>query len=179
MSRFLAAVIVVVSAVLFIHRAAFVIPNAALLDYGGATLATVRAGQWWRLIASQFLHVYLAHALLNAAAVWFIGGGLERILGSWRFLVIALVSGVIGQLVAINIAPAIVATGASQAALGIAGAAVPTRDRRTVWCARAYIAIQLVLDLGFSGHLKLPHAAGFAAGTVLGLLLRRRDNPGT
>ena len=174
MSRVLAVAIAVVSAVLFASHAAFVIPNQTLLDYGGATLATVRAGEWWRLVTSQFVHVYPLHALLNAAAVFFIGEGLERVIGRWRLLLTYLLCGVIGQLVAIAMAPAIVATGASQAALGLSGAALLTRERRTQSFAGAYVFVQAVLDLGFSGHLKLPHVASFAAGVVLGVLLRRR-----
>lgn len=141
----------------------------ASIEYAGATAATIAAGQWWRLLTSQFVHVYFAHALLNAAAVIVVGSQLESALGSARVVVTCLVAGIAGQLTAIAIAPTIVATGASQAAIGLCAAAlVLYRRQRASLPAVAYLVIQAVLDLAFAGRIKLPHIVSFVVGALLG-----------
>jgi rhomboid protease GluP len=151
-----------------------VIKNQRLLDSGGATASTLMAGQWWRIVTSQFLHVYLLHALLNAAAILILGSQLEEKIGFGRLLVVALVSGTIGQLVAVAVAPTLVATGASQAAVGIASAlivfAAPLRWRAAALItAVAYVGIQIALDLIFGHRIKLPHVASVVSGLAFGV----------
>jgi rhomboid protease GluP len=150
-----------------------VIKNQRLLGSGGATASTLMAGQWWRIVTSQFLHVYLLHAVLNAAAILILGSQLEEKIGFGRLLIVALVSGTIGQLVAVAVAPTLVATGASQAALGIASAlivfAAPMRWRAALITAVAYVGIQIALDLIFGHRIKLPHVASVVAGLPFGV----------
>jgi membrane associated rhomboid family serine protease len=177
-STFVAGMIVVVFVVVsFTDRGtlAYFIPNQRLLGYGGATAATLLGGQWWRIATSQFLHVYLLHALFNSAAILLVGSQLEERIGMGRLLIVAFVCGTIGQVIAVTIAPEVVATGASQAALGLAGAlivlAFPSRSPRALLPALAYVVAQVVLDL-LSHHLKLPHVASLAAGVLCGSALR-------
>jgi len=143
---------------------------------GGATAATLMSGQWWRLITSQFLHVYVLHALLNAAAVAAVGFQLERAIGSARMLIAYFVSGTMGQLVAVLILPTIPASGASQAALGISALlltiAARTRSMRLFIAPALYAVVQLALDLTFAHTVKLPHLASFAIGLLFGFGVR-------
>lgn len=44
--------------------------------------------EWWRLIASGFLHFGLLHLAVNMLALWFIGRDLERLLGATRYLAV-------------------------------------------------------------------------------------------
>jgi len=151
----------------------FFVRNQALVRYGGVTAARLADGEWWRLIVSQFLHVYLLHALLNAIAILAIGSQLERIISTWRFLLAYVLCGIVGQIVAVAMAPMTVATGASQAALGIAAIAMvialQQKHRWLLVTAVAYIVIQVFLDLGFAHRLKPPHLASFGFGLLLAL----------
>ncbi|MDO5016945.1 MAG: rhomboid family intramembrane serine protease [Porphyromonas sp.] len=48
----------------------------------------------WQLVTYMFLHGGLGHLFFNMFALWMFGGTLERIWGSWRFLVFFLVTGI-------------------------------------------------------------------------------------
>lgn len=134
------------------------------------TLAATAGSEWWRLLTSQFVHVYLLHALFNALAVLVIGSQLERRVGAAWFVAAWFVCGTIGQLVAVDLLPTIPATGASQAALGVAAMtlvlAIRARTPRLLIAPLLYIAVQLALDLFFAQRIKLPHAASLAAGAL-------------
>ena len=155
-------------------RELLVVPNQSLLRFGGVTAETLGRGEWWRLITSQFLHVYFLHALLNAGAILVIGSMVERAFGTARWICAFLVAGTCGQLVAVVIAPSIVATGASQAALGLSAvalvAAARVRSPRLALAPAIYLAIQMGLDLAFAQQIKSPHVASFIIGLVLGFL---------
>jgi membrane associated rhomboid family serine protease len=119
------------------------------------------------------VHVYLPHALLNAGALLIVGLQLERTIGAARLVLLFLVSGTAGQLVAVAAAPTVVATGASQAAIGMSVAAIifastMTGERSHVGLAAAacYLLIQACLDLLFAARIKTPHAMSFAVGAL-------------
>lgn len=79
--------------------------------------------QWWRLITAQFLHVGILHIATNAVMVYYMGNYLERILGSARFLIIFLVSGIGGNLASLAFgSDNSVSAGASTALFGLFGA---------------------------------------------------------
>jgi rhomboid protease GluP len=54
----------------------------------------VRAGQWWRLIASLFLHFGWLHLAMNMLALWLLGPFVEFALGFRRYLFTYLLSGI-------------------------------------------------------------------------------------
>ena len=47
---------------------------------------SVKAGEWWRLITSAFLHSGPIHLIFNALILWWFGRSLENLIGSRRFL---------------------------------------------------------------------------------------------
>ncbi|MDD7438058.1 MAG: rhomboid family intramembrane serine protease [Bacteroidales bacterium] len=53
----------------------------------------------WQLVTYMFLHGNVSHIFFNMFALWMFGSTLERIWGSWRFLVFYLVTGVGAALV--------------------------------------------------------------------------------
>ena len=69
-----------------------------LLRHLALTREGVRQGWAWQLLTFQFLHGGLNHLLANLLALWTFGGPVERILGSRRFLLAYLGSGVAGGL---------------------------------------------------------------------------------
>ena len=161
-------------------RVGFVVYNQSLIRYGGVTAAALGGGEWWRLLTSQFLHVYLLHAVLNAAAVAVVGSQLERAVGTWRFIVVYLCAGTAGQISAVATMPDIVATGASQAALGLAAAALvlqvhKNRSRVLSVAAPGYVVIQVALDFLFAAKIKLPHIVSFGVGACVAAYWKYRS----
>jgi rhomboid protease GluP len=158
------------------HRA----HNSYLLLHVGAVNGDLLwAGEWWRIITSQFLHVYFAHLVFNMAALLFLGMALERALGSLRFALLYIISGTIGQVVGVVAAPALVSSGASQAVMGVAGATVIQllRQREAgpflLIVLLAVVGIQLGLDIVVARTIKAGHWGGLCAGAAIGYILSR------
>lgn len=57
-------------------------------------LDDVRSGQLWRLVTPIFPHGGPFHLLFNMMWLWLLGGAIETIRGSWRFLLLVLVTAV-------------------------------------------------------------------------------------
>jgi rhomboid protease GluP len=53
--------------------------------------------QWWRLLTCCFLHIGWMHIGVNMLSLYWIGPLLERMWGSWRFLLLYLISGLVGS----------------------------------------------------------------------------------
>lgn len=70
----------------------------------------------WRYVTSMFLHGSVQHLLFNMFALMVFAPPLERLLGWWRYVLLYLLSGVIG-----NFVSALVITG-TQFSLGASGA---------------------------------------------------------
>lgn len=92
-----------------------------LVSLGAKYNPAILDGQWWRIVSSMFLHIGIFHLLMNMFALYYIGLAVERIYGSWRFLVIYMLAGIGGGVASfaftINIA-----AGASGAIFGLFGA---------------------------------------------------------
>ena len=153
--------------------------SALLLRAGAANGELLRAGDWWRLVTSQFLHVHFPHLVFNAVSILLLGRMLEREAGRQRLLAVYLVGGTIGQAVGVAATPALVASGASQALMSLAGAAASRSLRRprlrgaSMAILLAVVAVQIFLDVWSAGHVKAGHLAGFCAGALIGRVVWR------
>ncbi|HKD42777.1 MAG TPA: rhomboid family intramembrane serine protease [Myxococcaceae bacterium] len=131
----------------------------------------VQAGDWWRLLLYAFEHGNLLHILFNMSVVWTLGIPLERILGSWRFLIISLATCLGSAAVALFFAFDQPMVGASGMILGWAGVMLPisTRAGRRqlgVWLVQVAI-ISFLPHVSWQGHL-----GGFLFGLPFGFALR-------
>jgi membrane associated rhomboid family serine protease len=68
-------------------------------DYLGLSWVGLRHGYIWQLLTFQFLHANLLHLLLNSLGLFSFGFAVEQFLGRRRFLLLYLISGVVGGLV--------------------------------------------------------------------------------
>lgn len=91
-----------------------------LLLFGANYPVLVRAGEYYRLITSAFLHIGLLHLICNNYALYVIGSQLESFLGKTKFLIIYLVSAICGSLMSMLFSDGISA-GASGAIFGLLG----------------------------------------------------------
>lgn len=94
--------------------------NLTLVLFGANYPALVRAGDYYRLITSAFLHSGLLHLIFNNYALYVIGSQLESFLGRVKFLIIYLVSAICGSLMSMLFSNGI-SVGASGAIFGLLG----------------------------------------------------------
>jgi rhomboid protease GluP len=153
-----------------------------LIQFGANFSPLIAAGEYWRLFTANFLHVGLAHLLLNSYALYALGPEMEALFGSTRFVVIYLLSGLSGSIASFGLhADASLSAGASTALFGIIGAMIAFffRNRQRFGehgrlRLNNYIVIaglNLIIGLNVPSIDMLGHAGGFAGGLILGWML--------
>jgi rhomboid protease GluP len=128
--------IAMVSSTLINNAAADVAPSwistliampANTLNMWGAntTSRTILDHQYWRLIASSFVHLNALHMAVNMYVLWDFTRPVEKFFGTSKYLVIYLVSAIGASIISLFfIDPSNVSTGASGAVFGTFGAMV-------------------------------------------------------
>jgi rhomboid protease GluP len=154
--------------------------NAATLVTMGAKVNTlIVMGQYWRLVTPMFLHIGLAHILINSYALFVLGPEVEALYGRSRFVAIYLLSGVAGNVMSFAFTPNLSA-GASTAIFGLVGTQLAFfyRQRKTLGAFGqrrlmniiGIVAINVLF--GATGVVdNFGHLGGFLGGLVLGWLL--------
>jgi rhomboid protease GluP len=83
--------------------------------------ALIVQGQIWRLFTPIFLHGSILHIGINMYALFFIGRGLERFYGRWRYLILFILSGFAGNVLSFMFSPYL-SLGSSTSIFGLLGA---------------------------------------------------------
>jgi len=94
--------------------------NGMLDDFGALSPSMVWAGQWWRLVTFNFLHIGLMHLMFNSSALFSIGPQVESIFGSQKFVFAYVGTGVASGVASLLFLPSGTA-GASGAIFGLIG----------------------------------------------------------
>lgn len=89
-----------------------------LIEYGAKVNEYIYLGEWWRLISPIFLHIGLAHFAFNSLIIYFLGSEIERFIGHFRFFLLYMASGVMGNLASFALNNS-VSAGASTAIFGM------------------------------------------------------------
>lgn len=142
----------------------------------------------WTVITYMFLHGGLGHIFFNMLGLYFFGPRVESRMGSQRFIVLYLISGLVGALFSFFLAPRSGVIGASGAVLGIlmAFARFWPREKLLIWGiipveARWLVMIYAAMDLwsGFGGSrggvANFAHLGGFAGAFLYLLFLEQRQ----
>jgi rhomboid protease GluP len=159
----------------------------SFLNAGGLFAPRVLAGEWWRIVTANFLHLGIIHLLLNMLGLMYLGEFVETRLGTFRFTIAYIIAG-LGSMLAITyvdtylLKTPIVTVGASGAIMGLLGtmgaihlldwqggkARSAAREFRVVLFS---VGFQLVFDLA-NGHTSITgHFSGLIIGFLVGLLL--------
>lgn len=152
-----------------------------LYDLGATTPDTLQDGQWWRLVASCFLHIGIVHLVGNAIALFWLGRMAEQLYGSLRYLGIYLAAGIGGSIMAVCLSTSAIEAGASGAIWGVMGALLVgswrNADRPGRISGRAIrqsIGSIIILNviISFTPGVSLSaHLGGCVSGSVLALCI--------
>lgn len=136
--------------------------------------------QWYRFIIPIFLHAGLIHIAFNMLLQVLLGREIELVIGSIRFVIVYLSSGIFGFIFGGNFAPSgIASTGASGSLFGIIAIMLLDLlyhwgERRSPWVDLAWLAFDIIISfvLGLLPGLdNFSHIGGFLTGLVLGVCL--------
>ena len=158
-----------------------------LYQLGALFPPAVRAGEWWRLVTSLFLHFGPLHLVFNMIGLWFLGPFVEFAIGSRKFTLVYLLTGIVSMLFVMAFAsgPAgeRLTVGASGSIMGLVGATgalmVPGWLKEKAVAARkrllsmiAFVTIQTAMDAVIPEVSMTAHLTGAAVGFVVTMLLR-------
>ncbi len=144
----------------------------------------VFGGEIWRYVTAVFLHGGIVHLIYNLFALLLFGFSLERMIGSNRFLVVFLSSGILANLIAVNFYDS--SLGASGAIYGIIGVIAVIRPFMLVWAfgllMPMFVAAVLwavgdilgVFGFGSQNIGNIAHLSGIGVGVLIGLFLKEK-----
>jgi membrane associated rhomboid family serine protease len=156
-----------------LHRIGALEPYAVLVQ-----------GEYWRLFTALFLHGGFTHLFFNVFALYILGPPLERSIGTMRFVLCYLISGlasgagVVG-LTLVGLVHPVQLVGASGCIMGIVGAwaGFLMRHRHAPHAKQRLanvgmiVVIQVAFDLSTPQVSMSAHLCGLIAGFLLGLVL--------
>lgn len=138
----------------------------------------VFVGEWWRLLSCSFLHAGFVHFGFNLYVLFVLGMMLERILGSWRFLILYVLSALGGSIASSLLLKEGISVGASGALWGmlVAEAALAFRPggllpQIAIPGLKRAAMINLGLNVMFSFRPQVDWAAHLGGGIAGALLL--------
>ena len=150
-----------------------------VLDAGSLCPAAVlQDGQWWRIVTAAFLHGGLLHIGVNMMSLWFLGRFIEYVMGSWRMLIVYVLSMIASGLGIIYFsAPNVPTLGASGAIFGLFGALFaigfklgkPGMD--LVKANLGILVLNLIITFTVPAISWQAHVSGLIAGFILSYLI--------
>lgn len=155
----------------------FEIEPSLAYDFGGLiNYNTMNSPiELYRLITSIFLHASIIHLAFNLYALYILGPQIESFFGKVKYLIIYLVSGIIGGLVSMIFqGDSVVSVGASGAIFGLIGAFMVFGSHYRVFFGRVIrsqiiplLLINLFLGLMVSGINLSAHIGGLIGGVLV------------
>lgn len=182
-----ALVIILFLTFVLAHRAGAMEDPFRLLRFGANAPRLFAEGQYYRLVTANFLHGGWLHLTLNSMALYSIGSVVERLLGSTRYLILYLVTGVAGAFVSVLFSSAPISVGASTSIYGVLGALFMVnlvyRDRLPAMFLQSRNWWLFILGTSAALPLILPqigaaaHLGGFGMGLLITYILIRKVEP--
>lgn len=154
------------------------------LRFGALTNIEPFASEYWRLLSSMFLHLGFDHLFSNSFAILVFAPPLERLLGHWKYALLYLGSGVIANVISLEVyrqsLEPHLSVGASGAIYGVYGAflyialfqrhMMDESSRKTLY---SILMIGIVFSIIVTQINWMAHFGGLVAGFFLyGLIIR-------
>lgn len=154
--------------------------TGVLVYFGAMFKPLVQAGELWRFVTPIFLHIGFTHLLMNSYSLFILGQAFETLYGSAKFVIIYLLSGIMGNLMTFGLGSEMtVSAGASTSIYGLFGLGVAImlfyrEDKFLQEFSRSF-GILLVVNLVYSfmvpGIDMLGHLGGLLGGFLIGGVL--------
>lgn len=135
----------------------------------------------WRLISPIFVHISWEHMIMNAVSLYFVGAMAEQWWGAWRFLVLYLLSGIMGNTFVAFFTPDVVSAGASTSIFGMfAAISVIGYFGRNAYLKQVGQNYQVLLIMNLIFNLFMPsislagHIGGAVGGGLCAIFLMPR-----
>ena len=113
--------LVAVNVIVFMMMGGGGAEQETLIGWGASFGPRTTNGEWWRLVASMFVHTGMFQLIVNCAALVQLGLILERLVGHVTFGAVYFAAGVLASLVSLSDYPMAVSVGASGAIFGLYG----------------------------------------------------------
>lgn len=148
---------------------------------------TFQEHQYYRLITCMFLHFGIEHLGSNMFMLAVVGNQIETALGSMKFFVVYMISGIGASIVSsiyymMSVGEEVVSAGASGAIFGIMGAmaAMAFKDRNKIGSnvgrRMVIILILVVIDGTMSANIDyMAHLGGLIVGFILTMFIYKED----
>ncbi|KUK03809.1 MAG: Rhomboid family protein [Thermotoga sp. 50_1627] len=153
-----------------------------LLNFGAQYGPLVANGEWYRTVTAIFVHGGILHLLFNSYALFYFGTIVESIYGPEKFVVLYLLSGLVGNVATHLLYYKSVSVGASGAIFGLVGVLFILGFKRDapfyVRSVTGYALLPMIIFnvvYGFlpgSGINNAAHLGGFFTGILMGYLIK-------
>ncbi|HEY8909284.1 MAG TPA: rhomboid family intramembrane serine protease [Desulfosporosinus sp.] len=151
-----------------------------LIAFGAKVNSLIEAGEVWRLLTSNFIHIGIMHLAFNLYALWALGPLTEESFGHRRFFMIYIFSGLGGSIASFLFTTALSA-GASGAIFGLLGALLYYSFKRPqLWKSGLGMNLVLVIMVNFGFGLIQPgidnfaHLGGLLTGAIISIFSSKR-----
>lgn len=150
----------------------------SLILLGANNRGLVLTGEFYRLLTSAFLHGSLMHLIVNMYSLWVIGSQVETYLGKLKFIIIYLLSAIMGSLFSIVFLENSLSVGASGAIFGLMGSLLYFGYHYRLYLSNALtnqiipiIIINLLLGFTMTGIDNAAHIGGLIGGYLATMLV--------
>ncbi|MGM0215710.1 rhomboid family intramembrane serine protease [Enterococcus sp. AZ109] len=159
----------------------YLLPSLRINERLGMFIPSVILGhEYWRFLTPMIIHFGLMHFVLNSVVLYYMGQQCEAIFGHWRFALVYLLSGLMGNMgsFAFN-GSGVLSGGASTAIFGLFGAFLVVghhyKDNPAIQGLTRqfglFILMNLVFGLFDSSIDLWGHLGGLLGGALSGMLL--------
>ncbi len=152
--------------------------NYALLIMGANNRSLVLKGQIYRLITCAFLHGGLIHLVVNMYSLWIIGSQVENYLGKAKFIIIYLLSALMGSTFSLVFLGNSMSIGASGAIFGLMGSLLYFGYHYRLYLSNTLttqlipiIILNLFLGFTISGIDNMAHIGGLVGGYLATMIV--------
>lgn len=182
------SVILVINLVLWILTQFFANSIGEIIIYYGigSNISIYANHEYWRFITPIFLHANIGHVLFNSFALVLFGPALERMVGKFRFVLMYLITGIIGNIGTYVMDPQsfVPHLGASGAIYGLFGIYIyMSFARRELIDAQSTQIVRIIFVIGLIMTFVRPniniaaHIFGFIGGLLVSPLFLRKARP--
>lgn len=169
------ATMVIIGAVSFVYLLQIVLGGEVVARLA-LSPSLIDAGQWWRLLTPILVHGSVFHIMMNMFILYLYGPNVEQAFGTFRFVVMFLLSGLLGSAFSYAFPPDNPSVGASGAIFGVVGVLLVYLyiRRRSQFMAEhlrgltGFLILNLILGFVFPSIDIFAHIGGLLGGVLLG-----------